>query len=65
MKSTWPPETYLSPHADPRQLELPLPHRPGIKTRRFADQCSRCHGVHLSAEDGERCRQANMQREQF
>ncbi len=58
------PETIAAHQArhqrERRQLELPM-HMP----RRFADTCPRCRSIHMCAEDAERCRQANMQREQY
>lgn len=54
MKSTWPPQTYLSPHADARQLELPLPPRPGILRPVV---CARCGVVHASLTEIRQCQQ--------
>lgn len=55
MKSTWPPESYTSPHAETHQLELPLPPRPGILRPVV---CPRCSTVHVSLSEKRDCQQA-------
>lgn len=57
--------TWQGPHLTKVQLPLHLPPVPGIRTRLIADQCPRCHGVHLTRESATDCRQATSQREQY
>jgi hypothetical protein len=53
------------PRRAEEQLELPLPKRPGIATRRFADICPRCKCLHTDQAAVQACRSLVAQREQL
>lgn len=57
---------WMPPRAEEQlELPLPLPKRPGIATRRFADICPRCKCLHTDQAAVQACRSLVAQREQL